>query len=773
MQTSRPTPTLIPSDILLTYCLLGKRCRSIGILVCLFIGPVAVASDPFPTLAAGEMEYLFQFKLALVVSLVLLASLCIAILREISAKRIALKKLREEMESSKRQALLLEQMSALAKIGGWQFESDTGKLMWTEEVAKIHGLSPTKETSLETGLSYYEGEHLQRIQSAIKLALESGVPYDIELQLTLKDGSTKWVRSLGRPTRDSGGKIIGLHGAMQDVTLLHQTLRRLRESESLYSSLVTQLPVGVYRLDQQGRFVFINATYSRFTGMRAEDCCGQTPSVAATASPRISTALAAHASMAEEHHAALMAGAERFETLECLPSEDGAECSFEVLRLPIVYDQGRVVGSQGILVDVTGRRLSEKRALLGYAATRVLAESFNLENTARRFIATLGGQLGLEACELWMADSNRSNLTCIALEHPVGPNATAFTEASRHAHTPVDDGLKGIVWKSSRPEWFPDVQRHPSFIRADLTRRLRLKSALGVPVLVRETIVGVLLCFWHHNREPDPSIVITLQALASQFGQFYERATLEDRYRHTQKLEAVGILAGSIAHDFNNILTAITCFNALAQHAASEGKDVRPHLDEIDRASKRAADLVGQILAFSRRSEKERKPTRIQNIVKEAVNLLRTSAPPPILFELELDDATPEILANESQLHQIVMNLGTNALHAMTGRSGSIHIRVRPSTISRDGTTPRPAAQLIVEDCGSGMDERVVKRIFEPFYTTKQKGEGTGLGLSVVHGIVEEHGGLIEVRSSPAIGTTFTLTFPAATSKKAIDVAGA
>ena len=247
-----------------------------------------------------------------------------------------------------------------------------------------------------------------------------------------------------------------------------------------------------------------------------------------------------------------------------------------------------------------------------------------------------------------------------------------------------------------------------------------------------------------------------------------ERLKLELQLRQSQKLEAVGTLASGIAHDFNNILAGIYGFTGLAREAAGENAELAGYLNEIGLASKRAADLVRQILTFSRtrHDEDSVEPVHLEAIVGEVTTLLRAAGPRTIDFVKTIEPGLPPIHGNVSQLHQVVMNLGTNALQAMGSDPGQLTIRVESVAIDEELSTLLqdvpigPAIRLTVSDTGCGMDPRTLERAFEPFFTTKAPGEGTGLGLSVVHGIVRSHRGGLRVRSEVGHGTSFEVFLP-------------
>ena len=242
------------------------------------------------------------------------------------------------------------------------------------------------------------------------------------------------------------------------------------------------------------------------------------------------------------------------------------------------------------------------------------------------------------------------------------------------------------------------------------------------------------------------------------------RQELERASRQSQKLEALGTLAGGIAHDFNNILMAIVGHTELAQraHADTPSQD----LTQVLVAADRGRMLVQRILAFSRTREVKRTPVDLSRAVREATDLLRSSLPSTLELKLTLAEDTPHVLSDEIELHQVVMNLATNAAHAMPN-GGALHIETSAFMAddvwrAKHARMPGPMlARLIVRDHGAGMPPGVAERVFEPFFTTKPPGQGTGLGLSVVHGIVVEHGGVIELDTQPGQGTTFTITLPA------------
>ena len=237
------------------------------------------------------------------------------------------------------------------------------------------------------------------------------------------------------------------------------------------------------------------------------------------------------------------------------------------------------------------------------------------------------------------------------------------------------------------------------------------------------------------------------------------RTRLEVQLRQSQKREAIGTLASGIAHDFNNVLTAIMGQAQLLRDEC-EGPE-RTRAVEILQASARARDVVRQLLTFARSTGQEHLPVRLQQVIGEALQLLRASIPASVQLEAAIDSGTARVLADQGQMHQVVINLVTNAAAALQGRTGTVGVYLGNLPASGDGSTP-DMVRLRVSDDGVGMTPEVLERIFEPFFTTRPLGEGSGLGLAVVQGIVQDHGGQIFVRSTPGKGTTFDVELPAA-----------
>ncbi len=297
---------------------------------------------------------------------------------------------------------------------------------------------------------------------------------------------------------------------------------------------------------------------------------------------------------------------------------------------------------------------------------------------------------------------------------------------------------------------------------------------------MREALDAGKVWNWHLNRRMRDGQVCELELAVSPIRDASGRpihaiaverdvtqeAILEERIRQWQKMEALGTLAGGIAHDFNNILLPILINTELTLAGEKPDSPTAHRLNQVLEAARRGKDMVRQIITFSRQKEQERRPVEIAPIIRESMKFLRVSLPKSVEVSERIEAGSAMAVADPTQVHQVLMNLGSNAAHAMREKGGTLEVGLSAVSLDEEATArhidlkPGSYLKLTVRDTGHGMAPEVMSRVFEPFFTTKKQGEGVGMGLAVVHGIVKSHGGAISVASELGKGTTFTIFLP-------------
>ncbi len=245
-----------------------------------------------------------------------------------------------------------------------------------------------------------------------------------------------------------------------------------------------------------------------------------------------------------------------------------------------------------------------------------------------------------------------------------------------------------------------------------------------------------------------------------------KQAKLESQLIQLHKMETIGTLAGGIAHDFNNILTPILGYSGMILDELEHDSPLKEDVEQIRTAAKRGKTIVQKVLTFSRHIDTDKKPVLLNEVIKETIDLVKVSITKNVILKTDLSPECGTVLADKPQIHQVLMNILVNALHAMEGKGGKLNIRSNNEFVDKKRLKPYNNLRegnyvvITISDTGHGMNNETLQRIFEPFFTNKEIGEGTGLGLAIVHGIVKNHNGFIEVTSKPGVGTVFRIYFP-------------
>lgn len=388
----------------------------------------------------------------------------------------------------------------------------------------------------------------------------------------------------------------------------------------------------------------------------------------------------------------------------------------------ISNDGGVPTGFRGIVRDVTDRKLADEALRVSEEKYRLLVDNAN----DGIFIAQEGMIKFANPKSLGLFEYSADELARIPYTDLIHPQ-------DRHL---LDERKAGVIGQEGLPGPFS----------------LRIVSRNKKEVWVQINAVDIK---W----EGKPATLNFIRDISIQ-------KRLETQLLQAQKMEAIGTLAGGIAHDFNNILAAVLGYTQLAIGEVPEGSQTGRDLQEVVRAGRRARDLVSQILTFSRQTQQELRPLDMTVIIKEALKLLRASIPTTIEIKQHMASTEAYVLADPTQIHQILINLCTNAAHAMGDNGGILEVTLAKTTLDSVFASEHPDVEpgeyltLLVTDTGHGIAPAILDRIFEPFFTTKSRDEGTGMGLAVVHGIVKSCGGTITVQSEVGKGSTFRVYFP-------------
>jgi PAS domain S-box-containing protein len=507
-----------------------------------------------------------------------------------------------------------------------------------------------------------------------------------------------------------------------DITERKRIESDLRESEARFRGLTELSSDWYWQQDEDLRFTYLSSGYDNLAGYPADRAIGKArwelPDVRAL-------------SCTWQEHQADLAARRPFRDFEFGRIDpDGTIRYLSVSGAPIFDDEGRFKGYQGVGRNITDRKRAEAELR---RSRHYLAEAQRLSQIGSwAFNATGFGHWSPELFKIHGLDPGGKAPSIpeyLALVHP---------EDRDFVVQEIERMLEG-------GEAFDFTKR---IVQPDgAIRRVRCVGRLANPGGVTPEFVGT-------------GMDVTEQEQAAE-----EVRRLEHQLRQAQRLEAMGTLAGGIAHDFNNILGAILGYGEMALRGAREGTRLKRDLDNIMAAGERGRSLVDRVLAFSRSGVGERVSVHVQKVVREALDLLEPRLPPGIRVDARLHTGSAAIVGDPTQVHQVVMNLGTNAMQAMPA-GGILGVALEvirlegPRSMTVGSIEAGEYVALAVADTGTGIPHEILDHIFDPFFTTKEVGIGTGLGLSLVHGIVTDLGGAMDVASTPRAGSTFTVYLP-------------
>ena len=537
------------------------------------------------------------------------------------------------------------------------------------------------------------------------------------------NGGVRWVRDHNNWEMDAQGNAIQLNGFAVDITEQKKAEEKLLNSEKFFRDISFSMADLIWEIDNNARYVFASGKVKEILGYTPEQLIGKTP---------FEFMPKEEAERIAEIYKEIASNKKPIVDLENWNlHKDGTRVSLLTNGVPILNDNGGLIGYRGVNRDVTERKKNQmalreslERYQVLYEETPVMLHSIDQQ-----------GRL-VSVSKSWLEKLGYKR------EEVIGkPVADFLTEESRRYA--VDVGLPFFIKKG--------------FVE-DIQYRFRKKNGETIETLL--SAVAEKDAFGNMVRSLSVIIDVTEKKKAER-----EKEKLEAQLRQSHKMQAVGTLAGGIAHDFNNILNSIFGQIHLLKNVTSEKDDRYDKIENISIAAIQARDLVKQILVFSRQNEMIRQPILLQPIVEEALQLMGLQKNELINVRQKIDMECGAVKADPIQIQQVCTNLIANAYQAMNQDGGLLKVRLTEIEILKDKTakpdlTPGKYAKITVKDTGQGMNQEVLDKIFDPYFTTRIFGEGTGLGLAIVDGIVKSHGGEIIVDSMPGHGTVFDVFLP-------------
>lgn len=404
-------------------------------------------------------------------------------------------------------------------------------------------------------------------------------------------------------------------------------------------------------------------------------------------------------------------------------------------------------------------RRSDNLLSLQYKIISILAENAGLNETLKNIIKTICEHIGWELGDVWYVDRDADALRLGEMWYSDFFDGSELEALSRNMVIKRGEGILGLVLQKGEPIWVEDLSVYSHIPRARIVAGVGFKSAFAFPLTAAGIVNGVVVVTGRTMRPPDTDLLNALSAISSQIGNFIEQKRMEDELEKMQRLESLGVLAGGIAHDFNNLLSGVLGNISLAKMYLNPEDRAYKRLEEAEKASVRTKDLTGQLLTFAKGGEPVIKVISVADLLMDSVGFGLSGS--RVNCKLSMPDDLWPVNVDEGQIHQVINNLLINADQAMPG-SGTIEITCKNTEVKTSDPLPLDEGSYVkisIKDQGIGIPEPLLKRIFDPYFTTKEKGRG--LGLATSYSILKRHNGLITVESKENKGTTFHIYLPA------------
>ncbi|MFQ4137955.1 PAS domain S-box protein [Nodosilinea sp. PGN35] len=659
-----------------------------------------------PPAAEGALAYGIANRLLSALAIATTGGLTLAVLRYVEQVQASQRLLSDTYETLRSQQTLLEIASEIGHLGGWLVFLNTARVIWSEEVCRIHEVEPGFSPTVTEGIGFYAPEYRDRITAVYRACVETGQPFDEELQIVTARQRRVWVRSIGQPVRNDEGTIVAIQGAFQDITAQKQAEASLEHSKQRFRQLADAMPLIVWTAEPDGTVDYASHALRVYTGIyEPQPHPSQTwvtllhPDDRAPCLAVWTTAVQTNRPYHFEFRLRRYDGQYRWHLVQAVPIRD---------------DAGTLVKWYGTAIEIHEQKHLEQEA-------RQIADRLNttLESITDAFF-TVDRQWRLTFL-------NR--------------------KAEQILHRQRAELLGTTLWDA-----FPET------VGTVFERQYKQAIRAGQSVEFREFYSPL-------NAWLDVRAYPSSEGLAVYFQDVSDRIVLEEQLQQSQRLESVGQLTGGIAHDFNNLLTVILGNAELLVELLDVNPRLRPLAEMIGSAAQRGAELTQRLLAFARRQALEPEAVDVNQLIAAMDGLLRRTLGEHIDIELVRGAGLWPALVDPSQLESSLLNLCLNARDAMV-QGGQLTLETANTYLNQDyanqhvEVVPGQYVLVAVSDTGLGIAQENLERVFEPFFTTKEKGKGTGLGLSMVYGFVKQSGGHIKIYSELGQGTTIKMYLP-------------
>jgi PAS domain S-box-containing protein len=598
---------------------------------------------------------------------------------------------------------------------------------------------------------------LRRVHAA--LLDDQPAAWHYENEILTRSGARRLIRWNNSVLRSASGEVVGMASIGEDITERKQTEAALQSSEARTKAIVQTSLDGIVAMNHEGRILEFNPAAEKVFGYERAKVLGL--ELAEVIIPP---------SLRERHRQGMKHFLATGETqvigkrieITAMRS-NGSEFPVELA----ITRMGTEMPAKftGFIRDISERQRAERQLNIQHAISRVLAESSTAEQATPKILQAICENFGWDLSALWSIDPREAVLRCVEIWGAPNIPLDDFKAVSRRMTFARDAGLPGRVWDSGRPAWIADVIQDGNFSRALDAKQAGLHAAFAFPILIGSGVSGVIEVFSREVHAPDEDLLRTFAVLGSQLGQFFQRRRLEDQLLQSQKMETVGKLAGGVAHEFNSIMTAIIGQSELLLNDLPPGNPLCKNATEIHRAADRAASLTRQLLAYGRKQILRPQILDLNSVLAGMESTLRHLLGRGGDVRIVLAAGLKAVKADAGQIEQVIMNIAMNAADAMPN-GGKLTLETGNVTLDQDYVSRFPELKageyvmLAITDTGTGMSEAVKARVFEPFFSTKGVGQGTGLGLSTCYGIINQSGGQISLYSEVARGATFKIYLP-------------